>query len=117
MQLNKCEIVLNANCSKLELEEFLTNHKKIKDWAFILHDRDNVKPHFHIYLDFGNHFIPFLKIASWFRIAPNFVNKVTGSKGDVLLYFMHFGEGQKSKFQYSINDIVSNCLNVDLDIE
>ena len=83
-------------------------YKTIKEWAYILHDKDDTRPHYHIYINFGNNGVSHELVANWFNVPANFVNKVKGRKTDMLLYLTHGNDTQKHKFQYSPSEVVSN---------
>ena len=103
-----CEIVQQVEFMKYnkeEIEEILKD-KNVKDYAFILHDKDDgVKSHYHIALRFDN---PRKsdQIAKWFDIPENCVCKIKGGWKDVLKYLIH--ENAKEKYQYSLDEVTSN---------
>ena len=87
--------------------------KTIKNYAYILHDKDVddatkklIKPHFHVYLSFGENNAKFCNIAGWFGVNENCVERVKGGKKDMLLYLYHGNAPEKH--QYSVDDIVAN---------
>lgn len=102
-----CEIVCNVDMLKVDLQETLMNYKTIKEWAYIIHDKDDTRPHYHIYLNFGNP-VDFDLVAKWFKLESNFVSKIKGRKSDMLLYLTHGNENQKNKHQYSPSEVVAN---------
>lgn len=108
MQLKQYEIVQNKDMLNVDLQQIFMDHKTIKQWAYILHDKDDTRPHYHIYVNFGNSGVPHEMVAGWFQVPPNLVNKVKGRKADVLLYLIHGQESQKHKYQYSPEEVVSN---------
>lgn len=108
MRLRQCEIVTDADKLAVDIQQTCMNYKTIKQWAYILHDKDDTRPHYHIYLNFGNSSCDTDLVASWFKLAPNFVNKVKGRKSDMLLYLTHGNESQKNKHQYNPNEVVAN---------
>ena len=118
MILRQCEIVTNVeHTSETFINIVLMGYATIKEWAYIKHDKDvnekgePVKPHFHIYLNFGVA-QDTDKIAKWFEVKPNFVNKIKGRKKDMLKYLIH--KNAPSKYQYDITEVKSNC---DLEVE
>jgi len=108
MQLKQYEIVQNADKLTVDIQEVCMKYKTIKEWAYILHDKDDTRPHYHIYINFGNNGVSHELVASWFDIPPNFVSKVKGRKTDMLLYLTHANESQKYKHQYDPSEVVSN---------
>lgn len=108
MQLKQYEIVQNKDLLTVDLQEVFMKYKTIKQWAYILHDKDDTRPHYHIYVNFGNNGVSHELVASWFNVPPNFVNKIKGRKTDMLLYLTHGNDTQKHKYQYSPSEVVSN---------
>lgn len=53
MQLKHYEIVTDADKLKVDIQKVCMEHKTIKQWAYILHDKDDTRPHYHIYVNFG----------------------------------------------------------------
>ena len=59
------------------IESILKSRTSIKRYILALHDQDvdadgkPVKPHHHVYLDFGNTNWQYEDIAKWFNIPPN----------------------------------------------
>lgn len=86
--------------------------QSIKEYAFVLHDSDlnennePKKPHFHIYLGFGNTNVRFEHIAAWFNTKPELVQKIKTSKCLLLKYYLHCNHPEKS--QYNIEQITSS---------
>ena len=112
MILRHCEIIAYPN----QITETLINlvcmdYKTIKEWAYILHDKDvdengkMVKPHFHIYLHFNNATDTDL-VASWFKLPGNQVEKVKGRKKDMLKYLIHLNA--PNKYQYDLEQVKGN---------
>lgn len=108
MQLKQYEIVTDADKLKVDIQKVCMEHKTIKQWAYILHDKDDTRPHYHIYVNFGNAGVPHDMVAKWFEVDPNFVEKVKGKKSDVLLYLIHGNDSQKDKYQYDPTEVVAN---------
>lgn len=108
MQLKQYEIVQNKDLLSVDIQEVCMKYKTIKKFAYILHDKDDTRPHYHIYVNFGNNGVSHELVASWFNVPPNFVSKVKGRTSDVLLYLIHGNESQKHKHQYDPSEVVSN---------
>lgn len=108
MQLKQYEIVTDADKLQVDIHKVCMEHKTIKQWAYILHDKDNTRPHYHIYINFGNAGIPHDMVARWFCVEENFVEKVKGKKSDVLLYLIHGNSSQQDKHQYEPSEVISN---------
>lgn len=105
-QLNYLKVNLN------EIENIIQEHKTIKHYAYIIHDKDVDKtgtpivPHLHLYLNFGNSNASFSDIAKWFNDDECHVNKVNGKMKDMLLYLTH--KNAKDKYQYDNSEVKSN---------
>lgn len=108
MILRQMEIVTDADKLHVDIQETCMKYKTIKQWAYILHDKDDTRPHYHIYLNFGNSSCDSKMVASWFDIPENFIEKVKGRKTDVLLYLTHGNDSQKNKHQYSPSEVHAN---------
>ncbi len=108
MRKKHCEIVSNAEYLNVDIQEVLRSKKSIKQWAYILHDKDDTKPHYHIYLNFGKTSVEFADVAKWFGIDENFVSEVKGRKTDMLMYLTHSNAGQEHKHQYSPKEVIAN---------
>ena len=108
MQLRQMEIVTDEDKLKVDIQETCMKYKTIKEWAYILHDKDDTRPHYHIYLNFGASSCDTSMVANWFGVADNFVSKVKGRKTDMLLYLTHGNESQKNKHQYSPDEVHAN---------
>ena len=108
MWLRHCEIVCDVDKMPVDIQETIMTHKTIKEWAYIVHDKDDTRPHYHIYLNFGTSSVDTNMVADWFGLADNFVNKVKGKKVDMLMYLTHNNESQKNKHQYNVDEVVAN---------
>ncbi len=108
MRKKHCEVVSNVSHLKVDIQAVIRSKKSIKQWAYILHDKDDTEPHYHIYLNFGKTSVEFADVASWFGLDENFVNKVEGRKTDMLMYLTHSNAGQEHKHQYSPKEVIAN---------
>ena len=108
MQLRQMEIVTDQDKLNVDIQETCMKYKTIKQWAYILHDKDDTRPHYHIYLNFGTSSADTKMVAGWFGIPDNFIEKVKGRKTDMLMYLTHGNETQKNKHQYSTSEVVAN---------
>lgn len=116
MHLKQYEIVQNQDLLTVDIQEVMMTHKTIKHYAYILHDKDDTRPHYHIYVNFGNSGVDSADVAKWFGVPENFVNKIHGRRTDMLLYLTHGQENQKHKHQYSPSEVVAN-FDFELEIE
>lgn len=106
-----------------EMEEIIDKHRTIKEWAYIVHDKDVYtkadekkkpehkegtpkKPHIHLYLNFGESGATFDDVARWFKDKPQYVCKVKQRKKDILMYLTH--QNAPDKYQYKDDEVVSN---------
>ena len=96
MNLRQMEIVTDADKLKVDIQKTCMQYKTIKQWAYILHDKDDTRPHYHIYLNFMPNTCDTALVAKWFNLGwtdedgkehsgENFIEKVKGRKTDVLL--------------------------------
>ncbi len=108
MNLRHMEIVTDQDKLKVDIQATCMKYKTIKQWAYILHDKDDTRPHYHIYLNFNPSSADTKMVASWFEVPENFIEKVKRRKTDMLLYLTHGNESQKNKHQYSPSEIVAN---------
>ena len=108
MNLRHMEIVTDEDKLKVDIQATCMKYKTIKKWAYILHDRDDTRPHYHIYLNFSPSSVDTKLVASWFDVPENMIERVKGRRTDMLLYLTHGNESQKNKHQYSTSEIVAN---------
>lgn len=106
--LRQMEIVTDKDKLNVDIQQTCMNYKTIKNWAYILHDKDDTRPHYHIYLHFGTSSVDTKLVASWFQVPENFVNKIKGRKVDMLMYLTHSNSTQQHKHQYSSSEIIAN---------
>lgn len=108
ISLRSCEVMQYVEYMPLSIEEIvlILEKKKVKDYAFILHDKDeDTKPHYHIAMRFDN---PRKsdQIAKWFGIQEQYVGRVKGKWTDILDYLTH--ENAPTKYQYSNEEVICN---------
>ena len=95
-----------------EMKEVINKHSTIKDWAYIIHDKDvktdgsPVEPHIHLYMHFGQSGATFDTVAKWFKEEKQQINSVKGRKADILKYLTH--RNAPDKYQYDESEEVSN---------
>lgn len=108
----KFEIVVDADKSNIEsVQKFCSQLDGfIKRWAYILHDKDECRGHYHIYLDFGDTKVSSAMVSWWFDIDAVFIEKLKNNvkPKDFLRYLIHDYENQRSKHQYAPSEIVAN---------
>jgi len=119
MHLRQYEIVSDVDKLKVDLQAVFMKYKTIKQWAYIIHDKDDTRPHYHIYINFGNTGVDSALVAKWFELGyvdetgvehsgEQFIEKVKGRKADILLYLTHENDSQKFKHIYSRDEVVAN---------
>lgn len=106
----QCELILYNETEdytifndKLRLK--CNEYKPLNQWAFILHDKDDKKPHYHLMLKFKNP-VPDNAIINHFEIKPNQIEKIKGKWTDALQYLTH--KNAMTKHQYNESEIISN---------
>ena len=77
----------------------------IKDWAYIIHDKDGKKEHVHIAIRTTDS-RDSVNVAKWFNLSENAISKVKGRWKDVLKYLTHKNAPQK--YQYNDDEVISN---------
>ena len=118
MYLRQMEIVQDVDKLKVDLQKVFMTYRTIKKWAYIIHDKDDTRPHYHIYLNFGTS-VDSLRVAKWFELGystpdgkyhtgEQFINRVEGRTVDMLTYLIHGNESQRDKYQYSPSEVVAN---------
>lgn len=117
MLLKQYEIVSRTEFFKEPVEDTLKRYKTIKQWAYVVHDRDEgASPHIHVYVNFGNSSVDSKTVAGWFGLQESCVCKVHGQKSDMLLYLTHGNESQKNKYRYNPENVHAN-FDLELDIK
>lgn len=131
ISLRRCEIVSNLfdkegnQLFDLEnMKQQISERNCIKDYCYIIHDKDvytekeeeqnpdhvagELKaPHIHLLLRFEkNQPQKSHCIADWFKIAENFVSKITGNWEGAVAYQCHLNA--PDKYQYSTEEVTAN---------
>lgn len=74
------------------------------DYAYILHDKDNCKAHYHCVIIFNNY--RYLNaISEELNIPTNYIEEVR-TIDCMLTYLIHLND--KSKYQYDINEVIGS---------
>lgn len=119
MNLKHYEIVIDADKLKIDIQKTLMEYKTIKKWAYILHDKDDTRPHYHIYVNFGKQSVDSALVAKWFHLeykdeagkehsGENFIEKIKGRSTDIYLYLIHGNDTQQYKHQYNPSEVNAN---------
>ncbi len=104
--LKHMEIVTDADKLQVDIQDVCKKYHTIKNWAYILHDKDDTRPHYHIYIHFGGSSLDTKIAAEWFKVPENFVNKIKGRRVDMLTYLTHINEPYK--YHYDEKEVVAN---------
>ncbi len=107
LSLRQMEIVQDVDKLTVDLQATFMKYDTIKQWAYIIHDKDDTRPHYHIYLNFG-YPVAVELVAKWFQVPSNMINRVKGRKADMLAYLTHANESQKYKHLYSNDEVIAN---------
>ncbi len=108
MYLKQCLVTSNVEFFKGDIQEIIKSHKTIKQWAYILHDKDDTAKHYHIYLNFGSSGVDTKQIGGWFGLQESQVEKIKGRKWNALEYLLHSDNKQKYKHQYEASEVIAN---------
>lgn len=106
-----CEIIQQLEYMSAEDVESGLDHNAVKDYAYILHDKDvnddgSLKAaHWHIYIRFKDS-TPTTSICNWFGITSNYICRIKGRFADALSYATH--KNDKNKYQYLDEEVKSN---------
>ena len=98
--LYRADIMLFADELNFDLTEMLNKQADVKKWAYVLHNTKTIRPHYHVYLRFGDKAVSVDVIAKWFGIKSDFVSSVSCSESTYLYYLLKDG--------YKLSDVVSN---------
>lgn len=105
--MRRCEIVCDVDKINVDIQQVCAKYSTIKQWAYINHDKDDTRPHYHIML-FFDYPVDIEEIARWFDIAPNFICRIKGSRTDALSYLIHRNESHLWKYQYNPDEVHAN---------
>lgn len=64
------------------------------------------KPHYHVYLNFGDANVQYEHAAKWFNTRPSMVQKIKSSKLLALQYYLHMN--QPDKHHYPMETLRAN---------
>lgn len=91
----------------------INTRDEIQDYAYIIHDRDldddgQLKPpHVHLAVRLKQKRPTALKyIADWFKVEPQFINKIRAGFPKMLQYLTH--KNDPKKYQYPADEVISN---------
>jgi tRNA A37 threonylcarbamoyladenosine biosynthesis protein TsaE len=117
MNLRMAEMIIyEENAKQEDLELKLKEYKSIKQYAGILHDKDDVKNHYHIMLKFSSPFETNNLITMFkdFNLSLYNISKIKGKYADAIKYLLH--QNATDKYQYQKEQVFSNFdIQEDLD--
>ncbi len=120
MNLKMCEISTDVDKLKVDLQATFMKYTTIKKWAYIIHDKDDTRPHYHIALHFGGASVDTKQVAEWFQLGymdkdgnehtgEQFVERIKCKRwSGVVTYLVHGQDSQKNKYQYPISEVHAN---------
>lgn len=120
MNLKMCEIVTDVDKLRVDIQETCMKYETIKYYAYIVHDKDDTRPHYHIALHFGGASVDTKLIAEWFKLTyldsegneqlgEQFVRRIKCKRwSGICTYLIHGQDSQKHKYQYSVSEVVAN---------
>ncbi|MDE5655200.1 MAG: hypothetical protein K2I46_06285 [Clostridia bacterium] len=127
MYLKMCEISTDVDKLKVDLQETFMKYSTIKKWAYIIHDKDDTRPHYHIALHFGGASVDTKQVAEWFnlgytdkngveRTGEQFVERVKCKRwSGIVTYLIHGQASQQNKYQYSASEVHAN-FNIEVEL-
>lgn len=83
MNLRQMEIVIYKEHLKVDIQETCKKYKTIKQWAYILHDKDDTGPHYHIYLNFSPSSCDSKMVAKWFNLGYQYHRPIAVDQGNI----------------------------------
>lgn len=126
MSIRRCEIVQEQSfLSEEQIKNAITGRRSIKNYAYILHDKDTYTPenekadpehkagslkppHWHIVLQFNEGQQQQIKyVAKWFNLEPQYVQKIKSKHiEDAYAYLIH--QNAPKKYQYDPSEVIAN---------
>jgi len=93
----------------------LETNKHIKEWHYILHDKDHKldvsgelkKPHIHVMINFDNSYTA-QYVANMFKERPSQISTIKTTWNNALAYLCHRTPSAKHKYQYDYDEIISS---------
>ena len=97
-------LTLVTYLSLLEIQKIISDDKKIKHWAYCVHDKDNKKTHTHVMLSFTSD----QTLLKWAKLFDT--SEITPLKKEELSYMFRYlihdtqRAKNEGKFQYGLNE-------------
>ena len=82
------------------------NAELFQRWAYILHDKDGVNPHYHLYVSVNAN-CSATDVDAFFDIFMD-VSRLKGSCKNFLNYCLNCSPATVGRYQYNVSDIVAN---------
>lgn len=127
MNLKMCEVVTDVDKLKVDLQATFMKYTTIKKWAYINHDKDDTRAHYHIALHFGGASVDTKQVAEWFQLGytdengvehsgEQFVERVKCKRwSGIVTYLLHGQDSQGFKHQYDPWEVHAN-FNIDVEL-
>ena len=109
MNLRMAEMIIyEENAKQEDIVVKLNEYKSIKQYAGILHDKEDVKNHYHIMLKFNNSFETDNLVTMFkdFNVTKYNIAKIKGKYADAIKYLLH--QNATDKYQYQKEQVFSN---------
>lgn len=98
------EIYIPAEKLTVDIDEIIKVAAGEIKIAYILHDKNNVKPHYHIVLDFGNNRVEDKVVTDLFKIDRRFICTARVTSWTNYKRYLTYTHD----YEYSAKEIVSN---------
>lgn len=103
MKVRQVEIIIPEAVLSVDIPIVISKHRNIRDFAYILHDKDYCAPHYHIYLIFRWPGVSFEELKDWFKVSPLSFNRVGVCENSMLLYLLQWHGTSRYKYEYSLD--------------
>lgn len=108
MKLICYDIVIEKDKMNDEIEAICEKYKVIKEYAYILHDKDTCCPHYHVYLGFLSSCDFYIgQIGKWFKSPKSCIFPIY-NKTKYFEYLLRDFSTEHKRVGYSIEDIIAN---------
>lgn len=98
------EVFISADSLTVDLNEILKSTTGEIKIAFILHDKNDCKPHYHIFLDYGEKRVEDIGVMKLFNVCNRLVVTARGRTWtDIKKYLTH-----TNTYEYAASEIKSN---------
>ena len=105
MKLRQVEIIIPEYKLSVDIPIVISKHRKIYEFAYILHDHNCVCPHYHIYLKCFPA-IESLEIEEWFQVSfSSQCNFVRCNDANMLLYLLQWQGTGSQTYEYPLENL------------